>query len=486
MVSVYLYDRDKKVSTSFISFLEKGAIFPISVTAFSECLEADSGDCLCIFVRDSTAVEEILHEVASLNKDVGLLFICSYEPDRLFAVPQKFPFYDILIPPLSDEDILIALHRLQKHLRQNTELDNLHVEIESKQKMISVYHELTKTLSATLNFKQVLRKVREKSFNLLPCMAFSLYLFNEERGLLEFVPISKNDEIIPTNRVYRTGEGIPGVVYEKERFLLLNHPFEPQIKKLLSNHYPVEIEGLCCIPLEFKDRILGVMEAVNKKDGQKFDDSDRVVLQILADNAAIAIENSRLYQKVEKLTIVDDLTQLYNYRYFNMVLVREFRRAERFLSPLSLLFLDLDGFKNVNDVYGHMIGSLVLKDIAKVIKSTVRIIDIVARFGGDEFTVILPSTGFDGAELVAQRIWRKIESYRFPDPKISIQVSVSIGISSFPEHVQTVDQLLKVADKAMYTIKENRKNDMKIGTLSHDDVLKLSTLDNGDFSDEKP
>lgn len=422
---------------------------------------------------------------SKLPVTTSMLFVSSKSSNILPKALCHRQNCDILVPPFEDDDIIFALRRLYNMYQIGEDVDFLKTELNAKRRMIKVYRGLTKSLTSTLNLKQLLNKVKEKNSRLLQCSFLSLYLYNSHTLRLEYMKTRRRDQHQPSKTSFEIGEGLPGLVFKLGRKIVANQPFSEAIKKKLKGHYPFNIQNICCMPLKFKDRYLGVIEAVNKNDGSPFDDNDLVVLQILVDHAAIAIENSMLYERVQKLTIVDDLTQAYNFRFFNMMLVNEFNRAERFLRPLSLLFLDLDGFKRVNDQYGHMIGSKVLREIAAMIKKTVRKSDVVSRFGGDEFTVILPNTSMDGAQRVARRIQQEIETFHYDISSWDIDLSVSIGISSFPEHVRTKDQLLKVADKAMYKIKENQKKDVSIGMLSHDDIQKLAlTTTNRNENDE--
>jgi diguanylate cyclase (GGDEF)-like protein len=172
------------------------------------------------------------------------------------------------------------------------------------------------------------------------------------------------------------------------------------------------------------------------------------------------------HQKLEvahELIYKDDLTGLYNYRYLENVLDNEVARSSRFNDKFSLMFVDLDNFKSVNDVHGHLVGSELLRKISKEIQSAVREIDSVVRYGGDEFIVILLGTKIEQAYTVAERVRKFIEKYQLEvtsttGEKDSIKVTASIGLSCFPEHGQTKEELLSIADSNMYTSKSSGKN----------------------------
>jgi diguanylate cyclase (GGDEF)-like protein len=174
---------------------------------------------------------------------------------------------------------------------------------------------------------------------------------------------------------------------------------------------------------------------------------------------ALALENALIVERAEELSVTDDLTRLYNSRFLNLSLRRETKRAVRTSRALSLLFIDLDGFKAVNDTYGHMYGSRALVEAAAVIRTSARETDMVARFGGDEFAVILPETARDGAIMVAERIRDRIAAHSFLTADLlDVRLTASVGIATLPDVAASAEELMQAADKAMYKVKVSGKN----------------------------
>jgi diguanylate cyclase (GGDEF)-like protein len=183
----------------------------------------------------------------------------------------------------------------------------------------------------------------------------------------------------------------------------------------------------------------------------------------LLEPAAIALDNAVALQKAEALSVTDDLTGLYNSRYLNLVLRREEKRSLRSGRPLSVLFIDMDGFKDVNTGHGHLAGSKALVEAAAVIRGCARETDVVARFGGDEFSLILPDTGREGAVAVAERIRDRLRAFHFLESDgLSLRLTASIGIASLPEATESAEELLKAADRAMYRVKGSGKDGIHV------------------------
>ena len=181
--------------------------------------------------------------------------------------------------------------------------------------------------------------------------------------------------------------------------------------------------------------------------------------------AGIAIDNALRVQRAEALSVTDDLTQLYNSRYLSQVLRRETKRSARSQRPLSLLFIDLDGFKSINDLHGHLYGSRGLVEAAAVIQDSARETDIVSRFGGDEFALLLPDTAGDGARAVGERIREKIAEFVFlASDNLNVRLTASVGVATFPDVASTADSLLQAADDAMYWVKAHGKDGIQMAS----------------------
>jgi len=267
---------------------------------------------------------------------------------------------------------------------------------------------------------------------------------------------SDNDHIL--DMTFRVVEGVTGeAIANGEKTYIRD-----TLKESRFLHYKGEriIEGsFLTIPLIFKKEVLGVLN-FHKPEVDGFSEEEQRMLNLVANQIALAIENAKLYTKARDLSVKDELTGLYNRRHFQTVLQIEWKRAVRFHRPLSLLMVDVDYFKKYNDTFGHLQGDRVLKEMAQLLKKSIREIDTVARFGGEEFIVLLPDTDKKGALAVGEKLRKIVETYRFIETGTSdiSPLTISVGVSSYPDDVRDLDDLIDHADIALYDAKDAGRN----------------------------
>ena len=223
-------------------------------------------------------------------------------------------------------------------------------------------------------------------------------------------------------------------------------------------------QQIVAVPLVCGERILGVLEGVRRKAA--FKRTEVAILDALSLPVASALANAVRIGEAERLSQTDDLTKLHNARYLRQFLLNEIRRARRYGSSVAALFLDLDDFKRVNDAHGHLAGSHVLMEMAAVILSSIRDTDAVARYGGDEFVIVLPDTQMEVAGTVAERIREKIARHQFNGGRdLKLSLTASFGVAAFPVHASSPQQLIACADTAMYEAKAARKNCIRFSVM---------------------
>jgi diguanylate cyclase (GGDEF)-like protein len=215
---------------------------------------------------------------------------------------------------------------------------------------------------------------------------------------------------------------------------------------------PFRLFNLLVVPMTLEGRITGLVYAANKPGGFTQDDSK--LLTIFAGQAAVIIDNARLFEQTRHLAVTDPLTGLWNRRHLEERRATEAVRSRRSGHPLSVLVMDMDDLKLLNDTYGHLVADEAIVMVARVLLTVCREVDIVGRYGGDEFAVILPATDAQGTALLAERILTTLDNQPFPAPDgTEVQLSVSIGGASYPSQTDDPDQLFSLADEAMYRAK---------------------------------
>lgn len=219
-----------------------------------------------------------------------------------------------------------------------------------------------------------------------------------------------------------------------------------------------EIGPLLLVPVSQNNSISGYLAIFGGLDGS-YNHTDIENASFISEQAALSLENIRLYNQARELTYIDDLTRLHNIRYMDIAMENEIKRAKRFKSQLSFLFIDIDYFKNINDSYGHQIGSKVLIELGQILREMVREIDTVARYGGDEFTILLVETNAAGAIVIANRIRDVVKEHPFlTEEGLSINLTITIGVAAYPEQASSKEELLTAADNAMYKGKNTIRN----------------------------
>ena len=212
------------------------------------------------------------------------------------------------------------------------------------------------------------------------------------------------------------------------------------------------------MPLAVQGVTIGLLIVDNLLSQQRIEPAELAMLKSFGGQIALAVDNSRLFDKVEELSLYDELTKLPLRRYFNQRFQEEFYRAERFKQPLALVWADVDYFKEVNDTYGHQIGDQVLKEAGRLILSNLRKIDFPCRYGGDEIIILLPQASGAEAQRLAERLNRELSELRIPVPfsrTKELRVTMSIGVSTFPADASSMDGLLEKADYALYWVKSH-------------------------------
>ncbi len=340
-------------------------------------------------------------------------------------------------------------------------------ELQRRIKELSVFHEVGKALTSTLDLNEVLQNIMENISNFFRPDTWSLLLTDEETGELYFeIATGEGSEVLNQVRL-KPGEGIVGWVVEHgEAVVVPNVSEDKRFTRRLDEITKFDTSSVVCVPVRGRGKVLGAIELVNYDSELQLDEDDLFRLMALSDYAAIAIENARYVQQIHELTITDDITNLYNSRHLHSVLEAEVYRSKRYHYDFSLVFIDLDYFKRVNDKHGHLVGSKLLGELGGLIKAHLRLIDYGFRYSGDEFVILLPQTPKQSAINVARRLHRLVSEHTFlSDEGLDISITASLGIASFPEDADNKDDVIRLADQAMYLVKESSRNNIAVANM---------------------
>src|SRR5262245_9285741 len=328
---------------------------------------------------------------------------------------------------------------------------------------LAILTDIVKTANSILEPRKVIELIMAKIQQLIPSEAWSMLMVDEDKQELTFeLALGEKAKDVSSFRV-KIGEGVAGWVAQTGKPTIVNDTArDPRFGRRFDTKTQFQTRSILCAPLISRGRTIGVVEIINRLGG-RFTEADLEILLTLVEPCAIAIENAILFQKAEQLTITDDLTKLFNSRYLNLYIGREIKRCKRHGIPISVIFLDLDGFKGVNDQYGHLAGSRTLSEVGTILSQAVRESDILARYGGDEFMVVLPETPASGALVIAERLRKAIEEHGFLRGQgLQARISAPFGIASYPDHALTPEGLIQKADQAMYRVKERDKNGIEV------------------------
>jgi diguanylate cyclase (GGDEF)-like protein len=330
---------------------------------------------------------------------------------------------------------------------------------------LQLFHDVAKALTSSLDLDIILRTILEKTAAYFKPANWCLLMVDEATGELFYaVAVGSGCEDVNTLKL-TSGESLARWVMERgEALVIANIGEDSRIDPQSGSQLFASPCSLVCVPVRSSGRTVAIMQLVNI-DLQLYN-RRAMLLQALADYAAIAIENARAVRRIQELSITDDCTGLYNARHMSTVLGEEVRRSQRFGFEFSVLFLDLDYFKRVNDEYGHLVGSKLLSQVGKVLRTNLRLVDTAFRYGGDEFAILLPQTSREAAIAVARRLAETFKNTEWlADEGISLQLRTSIGSATYPRDGNTPQEVVQRADEMMYQVKQSGRNKIGVAGL---------------------
>ncbi len=337
-------------------------------------------------------------------------------------------------------------------------IDNarLHAKAERRADALHALREASRALTSDLHLEAVLQTLVETARRLVDVRYAALAVLKADGSLAHFYTAGITEA--ERGRIGRPpqGRGLLGVLLrDGVPIRLADLAHDPRSVGFPSHHPPMKT--FMGVPIAPRRRVVGSLYFTDKADDQPFTQEDEDLAVGLAADAAIAIENARLFGEVQQLAITDSLTGLHNRRHFFEQAEREFQRARRYRRPLCAIMLDIDRFKQVNDTHGHAVGDQVLRAVSAHCRESLRDIDLLGRYGGDEFVGLLPEIDADGAHNAAERLRQRVAERPFDTDRGPVVVTISLGVASL-ENCSDLAMLINRADEAMYTAKKAGRN----------------------------
>lgn len=406
-------------------------------------------------VEEKVAEEIIEEKVEEAETEAAII-----EPAKEKAVEPAEEIPQVAVPEPAAPDLPVAPDSLAQEIGLAVEKAVVDPETEAslREKIteLSILHEASKALGASLILEEVIDMVIDISTKGLIADIGGALIFDRKTGLMTIASLrgfnAEEREVI-NSTTFAPGEGLLGEIFLKKKTVNINDLSD---ERPGATPFNGRIKSFVAVPLSTDGYDIGVI-FLGKYAIEPFSKEAEEFFETLAGQAAIAVENAKLYTQAQEMAIHDGLTGIYNYRYFMKSLEEEIKRAERYGRAVSLMMIDVDLFKHVNDTYGHQRGDDVLRGLTQTLVNSTRETDIVSRYGGEEFCVILPETELDDAVEVAEKLRISVAQASYAREKgQSVKVTISLGVAAYPVLASNQEELLRKVDDALYSAKTKR------------------------------
>ena len=463
MSSILVYDDDRLRGVTLARILADCSLGAKIVLEKDEVVRELKGGSYDLIILDESYLEgriEAVSGIRSLDTVMPIIVIGDNVDHEMFFKSFDYKISSLLKRPYRRE---VLIDKVKKALRERElYMENLRTVAQLRRRVneLKALNEIAKSLNTSLDLKEIFNVIIKKTADLVKAEAWSVLLTDEATGELVFEAAAGEAADKLRGARIKMGQGVAGWVAQRGIPLIVpDVSKDPRFFPGVDKHTRFKTKSILCVPLRSREKVVGIVEVINKIGAENFDQDDLNIFETMVEHATIALQNASLYHQIEHMTVIDDLTKLYNTRFLNQCLEALFLKSRIDNSPISLIFLDVDHFKNVNDNFGHLVGSETLRGVGERIKNSVRRDDICVRFGGDEYIVVLPRTTKKAAAVIAETIRQEVSKKPFNAmDRETFFLTVTLGLASFPEDAGNRDELVGMADHAMYEGKDTGRN----------------------------
>jgi diguanylate cyclase (GGDEF)-like protein len=458
-MEVIVYDPDRlRLSTLSRNIRELGLSYT-TVTSVTELRKAVRKKKFDIMILDETALA-LLDQFRKQHDEVPTIVVADRDSVMNYERAIFAGIAGLLLRPYRRD---FLQKTIDKAIRRRNEIicnRQTVLSLRRKVEVLQTLNEVVQAINSSLKPKEILNTIMEKAAELIRAEGWSVLLTDAKTNELVFEAASGKAGKKLLGMRLKIGQGVAGWVARYGKSLIVpDVAKDPRFYSGVDEKTKFTTKSVLCVPMRSRDRIIGVVEVVNKIGGDQFTQDDYEIFENVVAHLTIALEKAQMYRKMEEASQIDDLTQLYNTRYCNQFLDNFLLERKDRKGIISLVFLDIDFFKLVDDNFGHLVGSETLKIVGERMTRVVRKNDVIIRYGGDEYIVLLPNTDKKTAVIIAERIRKEISRepfYAFGNKKFNI--SVTLGVATYPDDAQGRDELIGKADRAMYEGKLTGRN----------------------------
>lgn len=458
---ILVVDDDQILAEYLKAGLSEDGYHAVSATSGAQAVDESKRDFFNVVIVDLQLPDiqgiDLMRSLASRYPEICFIISTGNATVSSAVEALKLGAYDYIIKPFDPEHLKLVIKRGLEKQRLVLHNRELVARLAKEKTKLEIIMDTYTKMSGIYRLEDLADFVTDKAIQIVEAEKASFFLLDEETNEL----VLKGARGIERDKVswrVKVGELVSGWVAQSGETLLVRNIDEDMRFKRHDRSY--RTKSFVSVPLKIDTHVIGVMNVTDKLAGiEVFTEEDLKYLLLLTHQAVAQIENIRLCETLGSLAVTDALTGVFNHRYFQEQLNVEVLRAHRYKHPISLMMFDIDHFKTYNDKYGHLEGDRILREVAGAIRANLRQVDILCRYGGDEFVVILPYTDSGGAQVVAEKIRAMVckMCYAKGAEAESVPVSVSGGVASY-RHGMERDELISSADKALYIAKAAGRN----------------------------